>query len=49
MLVVAPRTFLARPPSDAEKSKAAAALAGGLTAADLAWVLLNSREFLFIQ
>ena len=41
--------FLARPPSSEEAQKAAAAMTGELSAADLAWVLLNSREFLFIQ
>jgi len=42
-------TFLARPPSAFEQEKAGAALNNGLGPADLAWVLLNSREFLFVQ
>ncbi len=41
-------SFLARPPSPEESSRATAALNGGLALPDLAWVLLNSREFLFI-
>jgi hypothetical protein len=41
--------FLARPPTAAESDKAAAALNDGLSLSDLAWVLLNSREFLFVQ
>jgi hypothetical protein len=43
------RSFLARDPSPAERDKSVAALDGGLKVADVAWVLLNSREFLFIQ
>lgn len=43
------QAFLSRPPSPEETQKATAAIAGGLTPADLAWVLLNSREFLFVQ
>jgi len=42
-------SFLSRPPTAAETDKSLAALSGGLTPADIAWVLLNSREFLFIQ
>ncbi len=42
-------SFLARPPSDQERGKFTAALQSGMEVADLAWVLLNSREFLFIQ
>ncbi len=41
-------SFLARPPSADESAKALAALKGGLGIPDLAWVLLNSREFLFV-
>lgn len=40
--------FLSRPPTPDEMEKSTAALAGGLSTSDLAWVLLNSREFLFI-
>ncbi len=40
--------FLSRPPSPDETTKATAAMASGLGLSDLAWVLLNSREFLFI-
>jgi hypothetical protein len=40
--------FLSRPPTADEMQKSTAALAGGLSTSDLAWVLLNSREFLFI-
>lgn len=42
-------SFLARDPSPAERDKSIAALNSGLRVPDLAWVLLNSREFLFIQ
>ena len=42
-------SFLSRPPTPAESDKALTALKDGLTPADLAWVLLNSREFLFVQ
>jgi len=41
-------SFLSRPPSAEEATKSLAALKSGLGLADLAWVLLNSREFLFI-
>jgi hypothetical protein len=42
-------SFLSRPPTAVEAEKATAALNAGLTVSDLAWVLLNSREFLFVQ
>ena len=42
-------SFLARRPSPAERVASAKALDGGLALPDLAWSLLNSREFLFIQ
>ena len=40
--------FLGRPPTSQESTKAVAAMSGGLGVSDIAWVLLNSREFLFI-
>jgi hypothetical protein len=40
--------FLSRPPTPEETAKATAAMDDGLSLSDLAWVLLNSREFLFI-
>ncbi len=43
------QSFFARRPTQEEREKAITALERGLTPADLAWVLLNSREFLFIQ
>lgn len=42
-------SFLGRHPSPDESKKSASALGNGLTETDLAWVLLNSREFLFVQ
>jgi hypothetical protein len=42
-------SFLGRRPASDESEKAVAAMAGGLSLSDLAWVLLNSREFLFVQ
>ena len=42
-------SFLSRNPKPAELAEATAALAGGLTPADLTWVLFNSREFMFVQ
>jgi hypothetical protein len=41
-------SFLSRQPSVEESAKAATAMKEGLVLSDLAWVLLNSREFLFI-
>jgi Protein of unknown function (DUF1549)/Protein of unknown function (DUF1553) len=41
-------SFLCRQPSAEESAKAKAAMNTGLGIPDLAWVLLNSREFLFI-
>lgn len=40
--------FLSRQPTAEEQAKAATAMNHGLGIPDLAWVLLNSREFLFI-
>jgi adenine-specific DNA glycosylase len=42
-------SFLSRRPTAAEMAAAKEGLAGGLTAADLTWVLFNSREFVFVQ
>jgi hypothetical protein len=42
-------SFLARKPSITERSASAKALDGGLALTDVAWSLLNSREFLFVQ
>lgn len=41
-------SFLGREPSAEEATRAAEALKSGLNLGDLAWVLLNSREFLFV-
>jgi len=41
-------SFLSRPPSSGEMKKSLDALKDGLAIPDISWVLLNSREFLFI-
>jgi hypothetical protein len=41
-------SFLGRKPTPQESTKALAAMKGGLGLSDLAWVLLNTREFLFL-
>jgi hypothetical protein len=41
-------SFLCRKPTTDETTKALAALKDGLRPEDLAWVLLNTREFLFL-
>lgn len=41
-------SFLSRKPSSEESNKALAALKSGLSTQDIAWVLLNTREFLFL-
>ena len=41
-------SFLSRQPLADESARASAALKNGLKTSDLAWVLLNSREFLFV-
>jgi len=42
-------SFFTRHPQPNEMADAKAALASGLTVADLTWVLFNSREFVFVQ
>ena len=42
-------SFFTRKPSAGELKIAGEALAGGMTVADLTWVLFNSREFVFVQ
>lgn len=42
-------SFFSRRPSAGELGEAVAALNGGLQSADLAWVLFNAREFVFVQ
>jgi hypothetical protein len=42
-------SFFSRRPTGDEVSAAKEAFASGLTAADLTWVLFNSREFVFVQ
>ncbi len=41
--------FLARQPTDPERTAAKGALAGGLGLSDVAWTMVNTREFLFVQ
>ncbi len=41
--------FFSRKPTAGESAAAKKALDGGLAAADLAWTMLNAREFLFVQ
>jgi hypothetical protein len=41
-------SFLSRKPSSGESNKALVALKTGLSTRDIAWVLLNTREFLFL-
>ena len=41
-------SFLSRKPTSGEMSKALTALKEGLNAQDISWVLLNTREFLFL-
>lgn len=41
-------SFLSRPPTSGEMKKSLDALKDGLALPDITWVLLNSREFLFI-
>ena len=43
------RSFLGRAPEAAEKERAVALLGKGQPLGDVAWALLNSREFLFIR
>ena len=42
-------SFLSRNPTSEEMSKALTALKEGLSTQDISWVLLNTREFLFLQ
>jgi hypothetical protein len=42
-------SFLARKPTDEERTTATQALTTGLGITDVAWALANTREFLFIQ
>ncbi len=42
-------SFFARKPTISERSTAVKSLENGLAVSDVAWTLLNSREFLFVQ
>jgi hypothetical protein len=42
-------SFLARKPTITERGNAEKAMESGLGLADVAWSLLNTREFLFVQ
>jgi hypothetical protein len=42
-------SFLSRKPTDAERTAAKGALGTGFGLSDVAWTMLNTREFLFIQ
>lgn len=43
------RSFLSRPPTERERAAALKALDDGATMRDIAWALLNTREFIFVQ